>query len=137
MKFFFLISILSLIFNINLYAEKKCDMDAANKGIQSAINICASIDYDKADKILNDTYKQLLKIHKNNKTFVNNLKATQKEWIKFRDSEVKMRLTYSDIPGNYGTMNSMLWSGELQELTEQRTLTLKKYIKDGILDQPW
>ena len=135
MKKVFLIKILFLILSANIYAQRQCDIDAINNGSQFAMNECASIEYHKSDKILNDTYKQLLNIHKNNKVFIANLKTAQKIWIKFRDAEAKMILTYADMPGNHGTMNSMLWSGELQALTEQRIKTLKKYIKDGVLDQ--
>ncbi|WP_158298190.1 lysozyme inhibitor LprI family protein [Sulfurovum sp. NBC37-1] len=132
--FFFMIVFLS--FGVNSYAETHCDMDAANKGIQSAMNICAAEDYHKANRLLNTTYKQLLDIHKKDKTFTSNLIVAQKAWIKFRDAEVKMILTYADQPGNYGSMNSLLWSMEMLSLTEQRIKVLQGYIKDGILDQP-
>ena len=122
------IAIVSIVSNLN--AEPKCELD----GSQRSMNICAEIDANKVDNDLNSAYKQLLEIHKNNKTFITNLKESQKAWLKFRDAEAKMRLTYSDMPGNAGSMNAMMLSSELEQLTKERTKTLKKYIKDGIFD---
>ena len=134
-KIFFLFGLGVFGLTLNLYAEDTCDMKAVNMGNQSAMNKCATIDYKKAENLLNKTYDKLLNLHKHNKHFIENLKKSQMTWIKFRDAEVNMLMTYSDMPGNYGTMNSMLRSGELQSLTEKRIKELQKYIKDGIMDQ--
>jgi len=122
------IAIVSIVSNLN--AEPKCELD----GSQHSMNICAELDANKVDNELNSTYKKLLKIHKNNKTFIANLREAQRAWLKFRDAEAKMRLTYSDMPENAGSMNAMMLSSELEQLTKERTKTLKKYIKDGIFD---
>ena len=134
MKKALLISALSCGLFTDLNAKMKCDMEAVNRGSQQAINICAAIDFNKADRILNDTYKKLTEKHKNNKAFIKNLKLSQRAWIKFRDAEAKMILTYTGGWENGGTMYSMLHSGEMLVLTKQRTEVLKEYIKNGFID---
>lgn len=129
----YLLIIISL--SISLNAKTVCDMEAVNKGNQYAMNVCASEEYKDESKLMNDIYKSLLATHKGCTVFVNNLKKSQKIWIKFRDAEVDMKLSYSDMPGNYGTMNSMLRSYELMSLTQERTKRLRQYITDGIQDE--
>lgn len=82
-----------------------------------------------ADKELNDVYKQILTDYKNDSTFIEKLKVSQRLWIKFRDAELDMKFPVADKLMEYGSMYPMCASGYLTKLTNQRIETLKEWLE--------
>ena len=86
--------------------------------------------YDQAEKRwdneLNTIYKALLS--KLNREGKKSLEQSQKQWIKYRDAELK---AIRDI---YGTMDGTMWNviavASAVEIVEDRVLTLKGYLDD-------
>jgi len=85
--------------------------------------------YTKADEELNRVYQQILIDYKNDSTFIEKLKISQRLWIKFRDSELEMKFPEPNKRLYYGSMYPMCAAGYLTELTEQRTERLKKWLE--------
>lgn len=84
--------------------------------------------YRKADKELNEIYKQILVEYKSDTLFINNLKASQRIWIKFRDAELIVKYPERD-PGYYGSIHSVCVVNYLEKLTRERIKTLKVWIE--------
>jgi uncharacterized protein YecT (DUF1311 family) len=85
--------------------------------------------YKKADNELNQVYNQIQNDYKNDSTFIEKLKISQRLWIKFRDAELEMKYPESDKRLSYGSMYPMCATGYLTELTIQRTEKLKKWLE--------
>jgi uncharacterized protein YecT (DUF1311 family) len=97
---------------------------------QRDMNIDASESYKKADKELNDIYKNILSDYKSDTVFIKNLKASQRIWVTFRDAELKVKYPETE-PGYYGSIHPMCVSIYLEKLTRERIKTLQEWI-DGI-----
>jgi len=82
--------------------------------IQMEMNECAGAAYQKADKTLNQVYRQLEKTPE--------LVASEKAWIAFRDAECKYQA--SGFEG--GSMQPMVYANCLQSLTEDRIKQLEQ-----------
>ncbi len=121
---------LALAGNVAYAGDLKCNPD----GNQLELNQCAADKYDAADKQLNDTWKALMKKLKDDKAATAKLRVAQKAWIAFRDAEVEAQFACAegDIRVCWGSMYPMLYSAALQELTEERTQRLQKYLKEGL-----
>ncbi len=107
--------VLILLFSLNLYPQTQSDMTYA-----------ALQDYKLAETELNDIFSKILKEYKADKVFIKNLKVSQKQWIKFRDAEV--RLKFPDYNSKPGTAHSMCQLFYLKDLTETRIASLKKWL---------
>ena len=130
MKFFIYASLLLL--STSVLAEDngfKCKPE----GNQSEMNQCAYEDFQKADKKLNDTYQALIKKAGNNKTYIKKLRVSQRAWVKFRDAELETMFSCDDenLRVCWGSMIGMLHPAAKQELTEERTKRLQRYIDEG------
>ena len=79
-------------------------------------------DYDKSDKILNSTYKNLMNLLDDK--YKQKLISTQKQWIKFRDSNCQFEA--SQFEG--GTIQPLIKYTCLQTITEQRIENLNQSI---------
>jgi uncharacterized protein YecT (DUF1311 family) len=102
-------------------------------GNQPELSQCAADDYAASDKKLNDTWQALMSIHKHEDKIPDQLKKAQKAWVAFRDAEVDAQFACDDKSGNcWGSMEGMLRSQVLKELTDARTARLQKYIDDGL-----
>ena len=121
-------TLIALLFSTQLLAETKCNPE----GNQMELNVCASDDLEKADKALNSAYKELIKLQKDNKSYLKKLKVSQRLWIKFRDAEIEtiFACDSNDMRMCWGSMYDLSFHSEMQKLTEERTATLKEYIKD-------
>ena len=93
---------------------------------QTAMNMQADADYQKADKELNVTYQKILKEYQPKTAFIQNLKTAQNRWIQFRDAELKAR--YPDAAQEYGSVFPTCWSQEMAALTRERTRHLKIWL---------
>ncbi len=103
-------------------------------GSQSRLNACTDGEYAANDAKLNATYRAVLAKHADQPVFIDNLKASQRLWIKFRDAELKVKFPIgkSDDPKFiYGSVYPMCVGHYLAELTRQRTAQLQAWI-DGI-----
>ena len=94
---------------------------------QAEMNKEAAINYKKADAELNKVYQQIMKEYADDPTFLDALRSSQRNWITFRDSELKMK--YPDRePGWYGSIQPMCDSYYLAELTNERTAKLRAWL---------
>ncbi len=96
---------------------------------QYEMNMEAAAAYQKADKELNEVYREIIKRNADDTVFIKNLKASQRLWVQFRDAELKMK--YPDPENRYGSVYPMCVSFYLAELTQERITTLKQWI-DGV-----
>lgn len=98
---------------------------------QSQMTADACSAYKKADLSLNDTYKKVLAGYANENVFLQKFKAAQRAWIAFRDAQLEALYPAADKQAEYGSMYSTCRCAALQELTEQRTKELQKWL-DGV-----
>ena len=99
----------------------------ANCQTQADMNKEAASEYKKADAELNEVYQQIMKEYADNSTFLDALRISQRNWITFRDSELKMK--YPDRePGWYGSIQPMCVSYYMTELTNERTAKLRTWL---------
>ena len=87
---------------------------------QQAMNICAGQAYDKSDKKLNGAYTQLMAAQ-DDAGFKEKLKAAQRNWIQFRDTEC----TFETADNEGGSIHPFVYAGCLKRMTEARTKELK------------
>ncbi len=97
---------------------------------QAQMNNEAYANYQKADKELNNVYKSILVKYKSNVEFLNNLKASQRIWISFRDAELKMKYPERE-PGYYGSLHPICRASYLEKSTRERTGKLREWLKDA------
>ena len=95
---------------------------------QTELNRNADEAYKKADKELNSIYQKILTDRKSDTVFIQNLISSQRIWLKFRDSELKVKYPERE-PGYYGSSLPMCISIFLEKLTEERISTLKTYLE--------
>lgn len=129
MKRILVISLLAFTTNLMAEPDIKCNPD----GTQIEMNQCAYDSFEKADKALNKTYQALIKKSGDDKTYIENLRKSQRAWIKFRDAELETMFSCDDENKKicWGSMIGMLYPAAKQELTEERTKRLQQYIDKG------
>lgn len=114
MKKIILVSIISLMF-VNLFGQTQVELN--NK---------AKSDYEKTDKELNQVYQKILRDYKSDTVFVKSMKEAQRQWVKFRDSQVKMKYPpYKDADESVLPMCKNYY---LKELTTNRIKELQQWI---------
>lgn len=88
------------------------------------MNETSYVNYKKADNQLNIVYKQLIAIlDKNEKPL---LIQAEKNWVKFRDSHCKFDASQYER----GSIQPLIYSTCLEELTKKRIAEIKDSIKD-------
>ena len=97
---------------------------------QTDMNICSGSDFKEADVQLNAVYQAVLSKHRADKAFIQNLQAAQRAWLAWRDAEMKAIFPDRE-PGYYGSVLPMCWSGQLEQLTRERTKQLQVWL-DGL-----
>lgn len=113
-------------------AQEEPKVDCGNAMTQSDMNVCANKDYEAADKELNAVYrttltamqatdKELGEIDPNYVGAVDALKKAQRAWIGYRDGQCDL----AGFEARGGSMEPMLVSGCLADLTKKRTAELK------------
>ena len=95
---------------------------------QTELNRNADEAYKKADKELNSIYQTILTERKSDTVFIQNLISAQRIWLKYRDSELKVKYPERE-PVYYGSSLPMCTSIFLKKLTEERIATLKTYLE--------
>jgi uncharacterized protein YecT (DUF1311 family) len=116
MKKIILVCILSVMF-IGLFGQT-----------QEEMNINAKSEYEKTDKELNQVYQKLLQDYKSDTVFIKCMKEAQRQWIKFRDAQVKMK--YPPYKDSGESVLPMCRNHYLKELTVIRIKELKQWIDD-------
>lgn len=97
--------------------------ETANCQTQAEMNKEAAEVCKKTEAELNKVYQQIIMEYTDDSTFLEALRTSQRNWITFRDSELKMK--YPDRePGWYGSIQSMCVSYYMAELTNERTTKL-------------
>jgi uncharacterized protein YecT (DUF1311 family) len=112
-KEYYFIVLFLLCFSTNSFAQTQAEMNAT-----------ASAQYAKADKELNKVYKQLVSMLNNSDKTL--LIQAEKDWVKFRDSHC--RFVAEQYDG--GSMQPLVRSTCLEEVTRQRIAEIKSSIKD-------
>jgi uncharacterized protein YecT (DUF1311 family) len=98
-------------------------LNCNNAQTQTAINECAKLSYQNADKKLNQAYQQFLPILERYRK--QRLIAAQQVWIKFRDTNCEFER--SEYEG--GNIAPSIYFGCLENATKLRTQQLQKYLK--------
>lgn len=112
--------------------------DCSNPVTQADMNICAGKEYEEADAALNAAYKsamvrmqstdkELGEIEPNYVGAVEALKKAQRGWIQYRDGQCDL----AGFEARGGSMEPMLVSGCLADLTRKRTQELKELLTDS------
>ena len=98
---------------------------------QAQINSDACSAYKKADAALNDTYKKIQTEYSKDTLFLQKLKSAQRAWVAYRDAHLEALYPAADKQAEYGSMYTTCRCSALEELTEQRTKELQKWL-DGV-----
>lgn len=109
--------------------EVKCN----KSGNQLELNACASDDFNKAEKELNQVYQSLIRKEADDPLFISKLRLAQKAWLAFRDADLDARFACSedDVRICWGSMYTMSFLSRKAELTRERTMQLKQILKNG------
>ena len=133
---FAIIVILYLFANVTTAQNKKVDCE--NAVTQMDINFCAKYRYEKAQKNMDELYKELLKNIKERQNdfandnqlsgekFVNNFIDSQEQWKKYRKSYADF---YSSIYHG-GSMQPMIYFNAMTTITEERIKDLKDLLEE-------
>lgn len=97
-----------------------------NPQAQTELNICSGLEYQRADKQLNQVYNQVRAQF--SPTPRQQLILAQRAWISFRDANCKFAA--SEFEG--GTMAPFLANTCLENLTKKRTSELNSYLQNQI-----
>ncbi|MEL6459025.1 MAG: lysozyme inhibitor LprI family protein [Cyanobacteria bacterium J06621_15] len=87
------------------------------------MKVCAGQSYEKADKNLNQVYRQLKP--KLVRSQQNKLVNAQRAWIQFRDKSCKFEGDFAEG----GTLQPVLEMNCLADVTEQRVKDLQRYLE--------
>lgn len=95
------------------------------------MNQCAYEEFQKEDRALNKVYNELKAKKKDDKTYLDHLKISQRLWLKFRDAELDLIFTCKDENKRlcFGSMYPLLFNTEKANITKQRTERLKSYVE--------
>ena len=107
-----------IIFSFNVISQTQGEMNAEKEK-----------SYKSSDKKLNAVYQAILEEYKNDTIFLEALRLSQRNWIKFRDSELKMKYPERETEGYYGSVYPMCEAIYLNELTKSRIKTLKTWLE--------
>jgi uncharacterized protein YecT (DUF1311 family) len=116
-------------------AAAQDDIDCSNQMAQQVMNICAARDYEAADVELNAVWKEArtaakdldAELSEDLKGAEKALLAGQRGWIAYRDGQCEL----AGFEARGGSMEPMLVSGCLADLTRKRTKELREFIGGG------
>ncbi|OAP34742.1 lysozyme inhibitor LprI family protein [Sinorhizobium americanum] len=112
------------------------EVDCQKAETQMDLNICADREYQAADADLNKIYNQAMAVMRQTDKELGDidaahvgaieaLKKAQRAWIGYRDGECEL----AGFEARGGSMEPMLVSGCLAELTRKRTAELKELLE--------
>jgi uncharacterized protein YecT (DUF1311 family) len=96
-----------------------------NARTQAAMNECAGDELARADSVLNERYRQLLRVFAAEPERLARLRAAQRAWIPFRDAHCEF--VASEFEG--GTMQPMIDALCTADLTAQRADELAEILR--------
>jgi len=96
---------------------------------QNELNIKAKSEYEKTDNELNQVYQKLLQDYKSDTVLIKIMKEAQRQWVKFRDAQVKMK--YPPYKDAGESVLPMCRNNYLKELTTERIKELNQWV-DGV-----
>jgi len=102
--------------------KDQINCDSANTTL--AYRICANLQYQESDSLLNISYRLLLTELKNKASELALLKESQKEWANYRNKHCK--IYYEIYEG--GSLQSIAYMNSLTELTNNRTKELNNLL---------
>lgn len=108
-----------------LFPSFAAAQNCKNPDTQLAMNACAARDYDREDKRLNQTYRDLLTKIESAKR--EKLREVQRAWLSYRDLNCDFQS--ADYEG--GSIYSLVQSSCLGEMTKQRTKDLKLMLEEA------
>ncbi len=111
-----IIILMSCLFVPRNYCQNKLDLEKDAKTM-----------FEKKDKELNDVYQKLLSNYKNDTIFLNSLRTAQRIWLKFRDSQLRMK--YPVRSNEQATVFGICEYNYLQKLTSGRIMELKEWLE--------
>lgn len=115
------------LYRVEKIADLKVAVDYSTAGMTAAI-VDLNRDYDQ---LLNKYYGILRKKLKGEDQ--EKLKLSQRNWIKFRDSEILVISTVSkDQYSGGGTIQSNIMAGRISDLTKERLFTIKNHLNQFI-----
>jgi uncharacterized protein YecT (DUF1311 family) len=85
-------------------------------------------EYEKVDKELNQVYQKILQDYKSNTIFIKSMKEAQRQWVKFRDAQLKMK--YPAYKNEGESVLPMCRNYYLKELTANRIKELNQWIDE-------
>jgi uncharacterized protein YecT (DUF1311 family) len=97
-----------------------------NPQTQPEMNVCSRLDYQQADKKLQQVYDRLRSKLPN--TSQQQLVSAQKAWIAFRDSNCDFQKSFFEG----GSIAPTMLNGCLSDVTQQRTSELEMYLQNKI-----
>jgi uncharacterized protein YecT (DUF1311 family) len=97
-------------------------MDWADQ-TQYGLDVCANQAFERADRALNDAYKEILR-RIGDEHAKQLLVATERAWLAFRDAECKFAVSSTEK----GSIYPMEYSLCLEDQTKTRTKELKAYL---------
>lgn len=108
-----------------LYPAFAAAQNCKNPDTQIAMNVCAARDFEREDKRLNQTYRDLLAKLEPAKR--EKLREVQRTWLSYRDLNCDFQS--ADYEG--GSIYSLVQSSCLGEMTKQRTKDLKLMVEEA------
>lgn len=96
------------------------DIDCRNPMAQNTMNICADRDFQRADRMLNGVYANLLSVL-GDRDFRDKLRAAQRNWLSYRDNECR----FETAENEGGSIHPMVYAGCLTRLTKERIRALE------------
>lgn len=108
-------------------------MDCADQ-TQMGLDKCANASFQRADRALNEAYREVLRQLDGNERQKQLLAAAETAWIALRDAECRFAVSSTENGSIYPMEYSLCVEGE----TRQRTKTLQSYLhcEEGDLSCP-
>jgi uncharacterized protein YecT (DUF1311 family) len=124
-----------LVFAAASPAAAQDEIDCENAMAQQDMNACEAKDYEAADAELNAVWKQArgaakdldAELSEDLKGAEDALIAGQRGWIAYRDGQCELK----GFDERGGSMEPMVVSGCLADLTRKRTKELKEFMGEG------
>jgi len=125
----FVTLLLAIRVNAQEATDPACDKAVTTRDMEQ----CLTIESDKAEAALNQTYQRLVKRltqpdteHENYSEYRKKLLDAQRAWIKFRDADCDALYALNSA----GSMRNIIYLSCKQQRAEQRTKELESYFPD-------
>jgi uncharacterized protein YecT (DUF1311 family) len=120
-----MINLFKLLLTLLLFQANSIKVNAQT---ENEINKNAYNEFKKYDNALNNTYKEILNIYKDDSLFLKKLKIAQRAWLVFRDAHVQSLYPEDDMI-NYGSSQPVCYSNALSEITKERLKELNVWLE--------